>query len=189
MEFFMYYGISIIMLFFAMSLFAANKSREENIFGFKVKDIDGKEIEMSKYKGKVLLVVNVASECGYTPQYDGLEKIYDKYKKDGFEVLGFPCNQFGGQEPGTEAEIKTFCTSKYSVSFPMFSKVDVNGDKAIPLFKYLTSNTDGFITDAIKWNFTKFLIDKDGKVIERYGSNTKPESISEDIEKALKGSK
>lgn len=182
----MYYGISFIMLFFAMSIFAANKSREENIFGFKVKDIDGKEVEMSKYKGKVLLVVNVASECGYTPQYEGLEKVYGKYNKQGFEVLGFPCNQFGGQEPGTEAEIKSFCSSKFHVTFPMFSKVDVNGDNAAPLFKYLTSNTDGFITDAIKWNFTKFLIDKNGKVIERYGSGTKPEAISADIEKALK---
>lgn len=182
----MYFWVTAMIFLTAMSIFAADKSREANIYGFKAKDIDGKEVEMSKYNGKVLLVVNVASECGYTAQYDGLQKVYDKYKKQGFEVLGFPCNQFGGQEPGTEQEIKSFCSSKFNVTFPMFSKVDVNGDKAHPLFKYLTSNTDGFITDAIKWNFTKFLIDKNGKVINRYGSNTKPESIAEDIEKALK---
>lgn len=182
----MYFWVTAFIFLTALSIFAADKSREANIYGFKAKDIDGKEVQMSKYNGKVLLVVNVASECGYTSQYDGLQKVYDKYKKQGFEVLGFPCNQFGGQEPGTEQEIKSFCSSKFNVTFPMFSKVDVNGDKAHPLFKYLTSNTDGFITDAIKWNFTKFLIDKNGKVINRYGSNAKPESIAEDIEKALK---
>jgi glutathione peroxidase len=181
----MTYALLIGLVFFGLAIFSTATSRESNILGFKVKNIDGKEVEMSKYKGKVLLIVNVASECGYTSQYEGLQKVYQNFNKQGLEVLGFPCNQFGGQEPGTEAEIQKFCSSKYSVTFPMFAKVDVNGDKAIPLFKYLTSNTDGFITDDIKWNFTKFLIGKDGKVIERYGSNTKPESIAKDIEKEL----
>jgi glutathione peroxidase len=153
----MTYAIFLGFVIFGLALFSTANSREANILGFKVKDINGKEIEMSKYKGKVLLIVNVASECGYTAQYEGLQNVYQNYTKQGFEVLGFPCNQFGGQEPGTEAEIQKFCSSKFHVTFPMFAKIDVNGDKAIPLFKYLTSNTDGFITDDIKWNSTRTL--------------------------------
>ncbi len=158
-----------------------------SVYPFKVKTIDGKETTLETYKGKALLIVNVASKCGYTPQYEGLEKLYQKYKNQGFEILGFPCNQFGGQEPGTEADIQSFCSLTYGVDFPMFSKVDVNGANADPLYKYLTSEKPGILgTEAIKWNFTKFLIGKDGEPVKRYGSADKPESLEGDVEKALK---
>lgn len=157
-----------------------------SVYDFKVKDINGKEISLSDYKGKVLLIVNVASNCGYTKQYSGLQKLYNTYKDKGLVVLGFPCNQFGAQEPGTEKEIKTFCESNYNVSFPMFSKIDVNGDDAAPLYKYLKSNAKGTLgTQPIKWNFAKFLVNKKGKVVDRIGTQTAPESMVEQIEKLL----
>ena len=154
-----------------------------HFYDFKANTITGEEVSMSKYKGKVLLIVNVASECGFTPQYAGLEKLYQSYKEKGFMVLGFPSNQFGKQEPKSNKEIYFFCQGTYDVSFDMFAKVDVNGENAIPLYKYLKNQKKGILwTEAIKWNFTKFLVDKDGRVIKRYASSTKPESIKEDIE-------
>ncbi len=158
----------------------------ENIYQFSVVDIDGNEVRMNEYEGKVLLIVNVASKCGFTKQYAGLQEIYDKYKDKGFVVLGFPCNQFGAQEPGTEEQIKEFCEATFGVTFPMFSKVVVNGDDAHPLYKYLKNNVKGTLgTEDIKWNFTKFLVDRNGTVIEHYGSTTTPASIAEKIEKLL----
>ena len=156
------------------------------IYDFNVNTIEGEAISMSHYKGKVLLIVNVASECGFTPQYEGLEKLYEEYRDDNFMVLGFPSNQFGEQEPKDEDEILFFCQGTYDVQFDMFAKIDVNGDNADPLYKYLKNEISGFMwTESIKWNFTKFLVDREGNVVERYGSSTKPESIKEDIEKLL----
>jgi glutathione peroxidase len=157
-----------------------------SVYDFSATSIDGKARKLADYKGKVLLVVNTASKCGFTPQYAGLEAIYKQYKDRGFAVLGFPSNQFGAQEPGPDDQIAEFCEMNYGVSFPMFSKVDVNGENAHPLFKHLTSEKKGLLgSEAIKWNFTKFLIGKDGKVIDRYAPTTKPEDIAKDIEKAL----
>ena len=159
----------------------------KHFYDFTAKDITGKEVSMSKYKGNVVLIVNVASKCGYTPQYEGLEKLYKTYKIQGFEILGFPCNQFRGQEPGTAKEIQNFCKVNFGVTFPLFSKIDVNGENADPLYVYLKKQATGFLgTESIKWNFTKFLIDTDGNVIARYGSSTEPEKIAKDIEKLLK---
>jgi len=156
------------------------------VYDFSAKTIDGKARKLADYKGKVLLVVNTASQCGFTPQYQGLEALYKKYKDKGFAVLGFPSNQFGQQEPGPESEIAEFCEMNYGVTFPMFSKVDVNGDAAHPLYKYLTSTKKGLLgSEAIKWNFTKFLIDKHGSVVERYAPTTKPEELEKDVAKAL----
>ena len=156
------------------------------IYDFTVEDIGGDPVPLDRYQGKVLLVVNTASECGFTPQYKGLEALYRKYRDRGFEVLGFPCNQFGGQEPGSEAQIAAFCTSKYDVTFPLFAKVDVNGDNASPLYRYLKHAKPGLLgTEAIKWNFTKFLVDREGKVVARYAPNDTPESIDADVAKAL----
>jgi glutathione peroxidase len=156
------------------------------VYDFSAQTIDGKTRKLADYRGKVLLVVNTASKCGFTPQYKGLEAVYEKFKDRGFAVLGFPCNQFGAQEPGQESEIAEFCEMNYGVSFPMFAKVDVNGDGAHPLFKHLTSAKKGLLgSEAIKWNFTKFLVGKDGAVIERYAPTTTPEAIVKDIEKAL----
>src|SRR5437764_979706 len=139
------------------------------IYDFKASGIDGKEIDLSIYRGKVLLIVNVASKCGFTPQYTGLESLYEKHKDEGFAVLGFPCNQFGSQEPGVESEIQTFCSLHYGVTFPLFSKIDVNGPKAHPIYNYLKSAKPGILwTEAIKWNFTKFLIDRQGEPVHRY---------------------
>jgi len=151
-----------------------------------VKDMNGKDINLSDYNGKVLLIVNVASECGYTPQYEGLEKIYKEYKDKGFEILGFPCNDFGGQEPGTNEEIKSFCTSKYSVTFKLFDKIKVLGDEKCSLYKRLTNNDITEKSD-IGWNFEKFLIDRKGKIIARFKSAVKPESkeLTSAIEKEL----
>lgn len=157
-----------------------------SIYDFNVENIDGKSISMNEYKGKVLLIVNVASKCGFTPQYEGLEKLHDTYKNEGFMVLGFPSNQFMSQEPGTNQEIKFFCQKTYEVEFDMFAKVDVNGENTEPLYKFLKKEQGGFLwMDAIKWNFTKFLIDREGNVIKRYGSSTKPAEISQDIQKLL----
>jgi len=161
---------------------------QKQFYDFEAKNIKGKTISMSQYKGKVVLVVNVASECGFTPQYEGLEKLYETYKEQGFEILAFPCNQFGEQEPGSGEEIQKFCSTKFSVTFPLFKKIEVNGDNTHPLYVFLKSEATGFLgSESIKWNFTKFLIDKKGNVIERYGSITKPATIAKDIEKLLKG--
>lgn len=157
-----------------------------SIHEFTAATISGKEISLSDYKGKVVLVVNTASKCGFTPQFAGLEAIYEKYKDRGFVILGFPCNQFGAQEPGTADQIQEFCQLNYGVKFPMFGKIDVNGKDAHPLFKFLTSEKPGILgTEMIKWNFTKFLIDKEGNPVKRYGSNTEPKDIAPDIEKLL----
>jgi len=158
------------------------------VLEFTLNSIDGKPAPLSEYKGKVVLIVNVASNCGFTPQYEGLEAVYRKYKDQGFVVLGFPANNFGGQEPGTNEEIKTFCTRKYSVTFPMYSKISVKGDDKAPLYQFLTDKQAHPETGGeIKWNFTKFLVGKDGKVIARFESPVKPESpeVTAAIEKAL----
>jgi len=157
-----------------------------NVFDFQAASLDGAPIDLARYRGEVLLIVNTASECGFTPQYKGLEQVYEQFRDRGLEVLGFPCNQFGKQEPGTEAEIGAFCEKNYGVTFPMFAKVDVNGDDAHPLFKHLKQSAPGVLgTEAIKWNFTKFLINRDGSVYKRYAPQTKPEEIVEVIEKLL----
>jgi glutathione peroxidase len=156
------------------------------ITDFHVKAADGSDADLSAYAGKVLLIVNTASKCGFTPQYEGLEALHRKYADKGFEVLGFPCNQFGSQEPGDAAEIANFCTLTYDVTFPVFAKIDVNGAAADPLYVALKKQAPGFLgTEGIKWNFTKFLIDKSGKVVERYAPTTKPEDIEADIQNLL----
>jgi glutathione peroxidase len=153
---------------------------------FTVDDIRGKPVKLDRYQGRVLLVVNTASQCGFTPQYKGLEALQKKYHAKGFDVLGFPCNQFGAQEPGSEKEIATFCETSFGVTFPMFAKVDVNGDAAAPLYQWLKKEKPGLLgSEAIKWNFTKFLVDRKGKVVARYAPNDTPESIAPDIEKLL----
>ncbi len=152
---------------------------------FKATTIDGDVQSLEAYAGQVVLVVNTASQCGFTPQFEGLEQLYRQYGDQGLVVLGFPCNQFGNQDPGSDEEIGAFCQKNYGVSFPMFSKVDVNGEDAHPLFQWLRTEQGGLLGDAIKWNFTKFLVGKDGQVLKRYGSTTKPEKIVADIEKAL----
>jgi glutathione peroxidase len=159
----------------------------KNVYNFNVATITGEEQSMSIYQGKVLLIVNVASECGFTPQYEGLQKLYDSYKDQDFEVLAFPCNQFGAQEPGSSKQIQNFCKVNFGVTFPLFAKIDVNGENAHPLYVYLKDTAPGILgTKNIKWNFTKFLVDKEGNVIKRYGSSTKPEKITKDIEALLK---
>ena len=155
------------------------------LYDFKVKDSKGELVEMSAYKGKVLLVVNTATGCGFTPQYKGLQALYDKYNAQGLEVLDIPCNQFGHQAPGSDAEIGQFCTLNYGTTFPRFAKVDVNGDNAEPLFKYLKIYKGGFLGSRIKWNFTKFLVSRDGEVVERYAPMTAPEKIEDDIKALL----
>jgi glutathione peroxidase len=157
-----------------------------DIYSFQVKTIDGKETTLADFKGKALLIVNVASQCGFTGQYKGLEALHRKYRDKGFEVLGFPCNQFGAQEPGDESEIKNFCSLNYDVTFPMFAKIDVNGAKTHPLYEFLKKEEKGILgTEGIKWNFTKFLVSKDGKVLKRFASTTSPESLEKEIEAAL----
>jgi glutathione peroxidase len=181
------------------------------IYEFKVKNIDGEEVDMRQYEGKILLIVNTASKCGFTPQYEGLQRLYDKFKGEGFEILGFPSNQFLEQEPGTNEEVKNFCQINYGVSFQMFEKIDVRGEMAHPLFKYLTSEApfEGFDLDSekgkfmdsflrerfpeylegngIKWNFTKFLIDRNGSAITRYESPVDPEYIAKDVQQLIEG--
>ena len=156
-----------------------------NIYDFKVRNAKGVEVPMTDYHGKVLLIVNTATGCGFTPQYEGLQKLYDKYNGKGLEILDFPCNQFGHQAPGTEEEIQEFCTLKYKTTFPLFAKIDVNGKNADPMFEYLKKERGGFLGNDIKWNFTKFLVSRDGTVIERYAPMTKPEKIESDILKLL----
>lgn len=185
------YVLAIAFLLFLSKTDAENtkkgNSMEKNIKQVTVKDIDGKSVKISDYKGKVLLIVNVASYCGYTKQYAGLEEIYKKYKAKGFEILAFPCNQFGEQEPGTNEEIKNFCSSKFDVSFRLFDKIDVNGKDKSPLYSILTDNEVTGKSD-IKWNFEKFLIDKDGNVVARYASKVEPTSkeLTAAIDKELK---
>ncbi len=157
-----------------------------SIYDFSVTDIKGKPVKLDRYRGKPLLIVNTASQCGYTPQYKGLEALYKKYHDQGFEVLGFPCNQFGEQEPGDSKAIADFCELIFGVTFPLFAKVDVNGDAAAPVFKYLKAEKPGLLgSEGIKWNFTKFLVDREGKVIARFAPKDTPESIAADIEKVL----
>jgi glutathione peroxidase len=157
-----------------------------NVYDFSAKAIDGREVSMRDFEGKVLLIVNTASKCGFTPQYAGLEALHKKYGPKGFAVLGFPCNQFGAQEPGDANEIANFCKLTYDVDFPLFAKIDVNGDNAHPLFQMLKKQAPGLLgTESIKWNFTKFLVDKHGQVQERIASATKPEALGGQIEKLL----
>jgi glutathione peroxidase len=157
-----------------------------SLYDITVDDIHGKPVKLSRYKGKVLLIVNTASECGFTPQYKGLEALYEKLHGKGLEILGFPCNQFGAQEPGDEAEIEKFCELNYGVTFPMFAKVDVNGDDASPLYRHLKTARKGLLgSEAIKWNFTKFLIDRQGNVVERYAPNAEPKALEPDVAKLL----
>ena len=166
---------------------ATTNTNAKSVHNFALKNIDGKEVKLDAYKGKVALLVNVASRCGYTPQYEGLQAIYTKYKEQGLVVLGFPANNFGSQEPGSNEEIKTFCSTKYNVTFPMFAKISVKGADIHPLYQFLTSDEAGFSGD-VQWNFGKFLVDKNGKVIARFGSGDEPESskVTQAIEQALK---
>ena len=156
-----------------------------NFYDFVAKDINGKDINMNQYKGKVVLVVNTASKCGFTPQFKGLEELYNEYKEKGFEILGFPCNQFKNQDPGSNKEINNFCQLNYGVTFTMFEKIDVKGPNVHPIFKYLKEQTKGLLNDEIKWNFTKFLIDSNGNVVKRYAPTTSPSKIKKDIENLL----
>ena len=157
-----------------------------SIYQFDAEDYRGEKIELSKYKGKVLLIVNTASACGFTPQYKGLQELYEQYKDQGFEVLAFPCNQFNQQEKGSNNEIKSFCDLQFNITFDLFSKVDVNGDKAHPLFKFMKKQAPGFLgSEGIKWNFTKFLVNKQGEVVDRFASMTKPALLKADIKKLL----
>jgi glutathione peroxidase len=157
-----------------------------SIYETTVQDRGGHSVPMESFRGKVLLIVNVASHCGFTPQYGGLQKLYEQFKDRGFEILGFPCNQFGFQEPGSDAEIGQFCSLNYGVTFPVLSKIQVNGSEAIPLYQYLKKESPGLLgTEAIKWNFTKFLVNRDGKVMERFSPNASPESLAPKIEAML----
>ena len=185
MKAFRYISYLLFLLGFSFNSSAKNSGTESSSSDIKdivVKDMNGKEVNLADYKGKVLLIVNVASKCGYTPQYEGLEAIYNKYKEKGFEILAFPCNDFGGQEPGTNEEIKTFCSSKYNVTFKLFDKIKVLGDERSPLYARLINNN---VTEKgdVKWNFEKFLIDKNGNIVSRFRSKVKPES--EEITKAI----
>jgi glutathione peroxidase len=161
----------------------------ESVYAFSAETLDGRTESLADFKGKVLLIVNTASQCGFTPQYAGLETLYRTYRESGLEVLGFPCNQFGAQEPGTAADIGAFCERNYGVSFPMFAKIDVNGQKAHPLYQFLKKEKPGLLGPlgggAIKWNFTKFLVDRSGRVVARFASTTKPESLAKQIQKLL----
>jgi glutathione peroxidase len=155
------------------------------IYDFTVKDAKGEDVNLSEYKGKVLLIVNTATGCGFTPQYEGLQKLYDTYQSQGFEILDFPCNQFGNQAPGTEEEIVQFCQMKYNTTFRQFAKIEVNGDNEAPLYTYLKSQKGGLLGKNIKWNFAKFLVDREGNVVERYGSTDTPEKIEKAIKKLI----
>ena len=158
----------------------------DSIYGFSARSLSGEDISLERFRGQAMLIVNTASECGFTPQYGGLQALHERYADKGLAVLGFPCNQFGKQEPGGADQIGAFCEKNYGVGFQMFDKIDVNGGGAHPLYRYLTSTAPGILgTEAIKWNFTKFLVDRSGKVIKRYAPTTKPEDIAGDIEKLL----
>ncbi|WP_180541856.1 glutathione peroxidase [Staphylococcus haemolyticus] len=157
----------------------------ENIYDFVVQKSNGEDYKLEEYKGKVMLIVNTASECGFTPQFEALQALYEKYKDQGFVILGFPCNQFGGQEPGSGAEANQNCKINYGVTFPIHEKVDVKGENQHPLFRYLTDAAKGMLSEKIKWNFTKFLVDRDGNVVSRFSPQKKPAQIEKDIEKLL----
>ena len=156
-----------------------------SIYDFTIKDINGQDISLNCFQNKVLLIVNTATGCGFTPQYAGLQKLYDDYQAKGFEILDFPCNQFGHQAPGTEDEINNFCTLNYHTTFPRFAKIEVNGENEHPLYKYLKSEQKGMLTAKIKWNFTKFLVDRKGNIIGRFAPTEKPENLAPEIEKLL----
>lgn len=156
-----------------------------NIYDYQVKDAKGNMVSMKNYQGKVLLIVNTATGCGFTPQYEGLQNLYDKYHDQGFEILDFPCNQFANQAPGTEEEIKSFCQTRYKTTFPLFAKINVNGEKEEPLYKFLKAQQKGMLGSRIKWNFTKFLIDRNGNVVERFAPTETPEKIDEKIKMKL----
>jgi glutathione peroxidase len=175
----------ILSLFAALAVFSA-AAHAASLYDLSAKDIDGRPVKLESYRGKVLLIVNVASECGYTPQYQGLQTLFEKYESKGLVVLGFPCNQFGAQEPGTNAEIKSFCSSKFHVTFPLFEKIDVNGGKRDPIYAQLAGPTSPFPGD-IKWNFNKFLVGRDGKILKRFGSGVAPSAaqLIEAVESAL----
>lgn len=174
-----------LLLIYSLSL-NAGETMQKHFYEYEANNIKGESVTMSQYKGKVILIVNVASECGFTSQYEGLEKLYQTYKSQGFEILAFPSNQFGGQEPGNAEEIQNFCKVNFGVTFPLFEKIDVNGENTHPLYVFLKKEASGFLgTETIKWNFTKFLINKEGKVVERYGSSTKPSELRKDIENIL----
>lgn len=155
------------------------------IYDYTVLDQEGKEVSLQNYKGKVLLIVNTATGCGFTPQYDGLQDLYEKYGKDGFEILDFPCNQFLNQAPGSEEEIHSFCTGRYGITFPQFAKIEVNGKNEAPLYKYLKSQKGGFCSRKIKWNFTKFLVDREGNVVARFAPTKTPAQMEESIKKVM----
>ncbi|SJM73092.1 glutathione peroxidase [Psychrobacter piechaudii] len=155
------------------------------IYDFNAKDLNGNEVDFAQFKDKVLLIVNTASKCGFTPQFEGLEELHQSYKEQGLVVIGFPCNQFGSQDPGSNEEIGAFCQQNYGVSFLMMEKVDVNGDNEHPLYTWLKKQEGGFLTDGIKWNFTKFLINRQGEVVDRYAPTTKPKAIESEIVKLL----
>jgi len=157
----------------------------KEIYNFKVNNSKGEEVELSTNKGKVMLIVNTASKCGFTYQYEGLQDLHDLYNKEGLEILAFPCNQFKNQESGTDKEIQSFCQLNYGLKFPVYSKIDVNGDDAHPLYKYLKKQKKGLLGSNIKWNFTKFLVDREGNVVKRFAPTLKPESMKEDIKKLL----
>lgn len=181
-------SICMLAILGAILTMTPNVDAASSIYNYTLNSIDGKPAPLADYKGKVVLIVNVASQCGYTPQYSALESIYEKYKDKGFVILGFPANNFGAQEPGTNEEIKTFCTRKYSVTFPMYAKISVKGGDQAPLYAYLTKETGPGITGDIKWNFTKFLVDRDGKVVQRFEPAVTPDSqeVAGAIEKELK---
>lgn len=156
------------------------------LYSFNAQALSGGEVPLEQYRGKVLLIVNTASECGFTPQYAGLQQLYDRFRERGLVVLGFPCNQFGKQEPGDASQIGAFCEKNYGVTFPMFGKIDVNGANAHPLYRYLTEEAPGILgLKVIKWNFTKFLVNREGEIVKRYAPSTKPEDIAADVEKLL----
>ncbi|RZC71980.1 hypothetical protein C5167_035149 [Papaver somniferum] len=189
---FVHHGFSLISCGFqsksikTTAVVYARAATEKSIYDFSVKDIDGKDVSLSKFKGKTLLVVNVASRCGLTTSnYTELSRIYEKYKTQGLEILAFPCNQFGFQEPGSNTEIKQFACTRFRAEFPIFDKVDVNGPFTAPVYQFLKSSAGGFLGDLIKWNFEKFLVDKNGKVVERYPPTTSPFQIEKDIQKLL----
>lgn len=180
--------LKVWLIMIALIQFSIAGEKKMEIYDFNVTTIVGKEKSMADYKDKVLLIVNVASKCGFTPQYAGLEKLHETYHDKGLRVLGFPCNQFKEQEPEDEKAIQQFCTTNFGVKFDMFSKIKVNGDDAHPLYKYLKKNQSGFLgTESIKWNFTKFLVDREGNVVKRFGSTTKPEELVTYIEQYLIG--
>lgn len=162
-------------------------TKPQTLSDFEATSLAGEHVDLSTYDGHVVLVVNTASNCGFTPQYEGLQKLYDRYADDGFTVLGFPCDQFGHQEPGSGEEIGAFCQQNFGVTFPMFNKIDVNGDDSHPLYQWLRSQKPGLLGSRIKWNFTKFLLAKDGTVLNRYAPTTPPEKLTKDIEKAIAG--